>query len=172
MTIAAALLAEFDAQAPLTRRFLERLPDETLTWKPHDKSLSAGQLAWHLATVPARVLQFSQTNPAEAPGFHFPQPSSRSEILKAHDQGVSVVGDLLPRMDDMAMNETWRLFAGGHEVLAVPRREFLRNIMFNHWYQHRGQLCVYLRLLGITVPATFGPSADEQPAFMQTLEFA
>src|SRR5664279_1775008 len=114
--IAQSLLAEFEIQAPITRRFLERLPDDKLTWKPHEKSLSAGQLAYHLAFVPGGIVRFVQNNPAQAPDFDFPQPASRQEILAAFDESVSAVGSLLPTFDDAAMKETWRLFAGGQEV--------------------------------------------------------
>lgn len=166
-SIAQSLLAEFEAQAPITRRFLERVPEDKLTWKPHDKSMTAGQLAYHLAAVPGGVVRFVGTNPAIDPDFSFPQPSSRDEILNIHDEGVAAARQLLPKFDDAAMGETWRLIVGGKELVAVPRVEFLRNIMLNHWYQHRGQLCVYLRLLNVPVPASWGPSADEPPPFMQ-----
>jgi uncharacterized damage-inducible protein DinB len=167
VSIAQSLLAEFEVQAPITRKFLERLPDDRVTWKPHEKSMSAGQLAYHLAFVPGGVVRFVQNNPAQAPNFNFPQPASCREILAAFDESVSVVRSLLPNFDDAAMKETWRLFAGGQEVLAQPREGFLRDVMFSHWYQHRGQFSVYLRLLNIAVPASFGPSADEPPPFMQ-----
>jgi uncharacterized damage-inducible protein DinB len=168
MPIAIEFLAEFETQAPVTRRFLERLPEDKLTWKPHEKSLSAGQLAYHIAFVPGGVIQFVQNNPAEAPkSFEFPQPASRVEILKAFDESVAAVRNVLPKFDDAAMKETWRMVAGGHEVLAQPRGEFVRDVMLSHWYQHRGQFSVYLRLLDVAVPASWGPSADEQPAFMQ-----
>lgn len=168
MTIAQSFLAEFDVQAPITRKFLERLPEDKLTWKPHTKSLTAGQLAFHLATVPAGIIQFVGNNPAEAPkSFEFPQPASREEILKTFDEGVATVRKLLPKFDDAAMQETWHMVAGGHEIMAQPREGFVRDIMFSHWYQHRGQFCVYLRLLNVAVPSSWGPSADEAPAFMQ-----
>jgi uncharacterized damage-inducible protein DinB len=161
--------AEFEIQAPITRKFLERLPEDKLTWKPHEKSMTAGQLAYHLATVPAGVLRLVQNNPAQAPSsFNFPQPASRQEILTAFDNSVAAVRDLLPTFDDESMNETWRLLAGGREVLVQPRALFLRDVMLSHWYQHRGQFCVYLRLLNVAVPASWGPSADELPPFMQT----
>src|ERR1700755_1329071 len=80
-SMAAALLAEFESQAPITRRFLERLPEEKLTWKPHDKSMSAGQLAYHLAIVPGGVIRAVQENPRQAPDFKFPQPASHQEII-------------------------------------------------------------------------------------------
>ena len=168
-SIAQTLLAEFETQEPITRRFLERVPEEKYTWKPHERSMTAGQLAYHIAFVPAGVVRFAANNPAEAPDFNFPQPESREEVLKIHDDGVIAVSDLLPRFDDAAMRETWRLMARGNEVLAQPRGLFIRDVMLNHWYQHRGQLGVYLRLLNVAVPASFGPSADEAPLFMQKM---
>jgi uncharacterized damage-inducible protein DinB len=82
------------------------------------------------------------------------------------------VRSLLPQFDDAAMEETWRMFAGEKEVIAVPRARFLRDIMLSHWYQHRGQFSVYLRMLDIPVPASWGPSADEPPTFMQKAKSA
>jgi len=171
-SIAQSLLAEFEIQAPITRKFLERLPQDKITWKPHERSLTAGQLAYHLALVPGGIVRFVQDNPAQAPGFNHPQPQSHDEILKAFDESVTAVRNLLPKFNDTAMKETWRLVAGGKEVLAQPREKFMRDIMFSHWYQHRGQFSVYLRLLDIAVPATWGPSADEAPVFVQQAQAA
>ena len=173
MTIAQTLLAEFETQAPITRRFLERLPEDKLTWKPHERSMSAGQLAYHLAFVPGGVVRFVQNNPAQAPDFAgFPQPASRQEVLEVFDESIAAVCDLLPKFDDARMNETWRMVAAGREILSQPRVQFLRDVMFSHWYQHRGQFCVYLRLLNVAVPASWGPSADEAPLFMQKAQSA
>ena len=166
-SVAESLLAEFETQAPISRRFLERVPEDKLGWKPHPKSMTAGQLAYHLAFVPGGVVQFVRNNPAQAPEFNFPQPASRQEILDKFDETIQAVRETLPQFDDAAMFEIWRLMAGDKEVLAQPRMFFLRDVMLSHWYQHRGQLCVYLRLLDIPVPASFGPSADEPPQFMQ-----
>ena len=160
-SMADALLAEFEMQAPVTRKFLERLPEDKLTWKPHEKSMTAGQLAYHLATVPGGIARFVKNNPGQTSGFVFPQPASRQEILEKLDESIATVRELLPTYDDKAMMETWRLLAGDKEVMAIPRVAFLRNIMLNHWYQHRGQFSVYLRLLNVPVPASWGPSADE-----------
>jgi uncharacterized damage-inducible protein DinB len=168
MSIAEALLAEFEVQAPITKKFLERLPENKLMWKPHEKSLTAGQLAYHLAFVPGGVVRFVENNPALAPEFaSFPQPASRKEILDKLEESVGVVHERLPRFDDAAMSETWGLVAGGKEVLAQPRAQFLRDVMLSHWYQHRGQFSVYLRMLAVAVPASWGPSADEPPTFVQ-----
>jgi uncharacterized damage-inducible protein DinB len=173
MSIAQSLLAEFEIQAPITRKFLERLPEDKLTWKPHEKSMTAGQLAYHLAHVPGGVIQFVQSNPAQAPDFgSFPQPTSRKEILDRFEESIATVRSILSKSDDASMNETWRLVAGGQEILAQPRGLFLRDVMLSHWYQHRGQFSVYLRLLGVPVPASWGPSADEPPAFAQKAQSA
>jgi uncharacterized damage-inducible protein DinB len=173
MSIAQSLLSEFELQAPITRRFLERLPEDKLTWKPHEKSMTAGQLAYHLAFVPGGVIRFVQNNPAQAPEFaDFLQPASRQEILKTYDESIAAVRDLLPKLDDASMRETWRMVARSQEVLAQPRMQFLRDVMFSHWYQHRGQFSVYLRLLNVAVPASWGPSADEPPLFAQKAQSA
>ena len=167
-SIAQAFLEEFETQTPITRRFLERLPEEKLTWKPHEKSMTAGQLAYHLASVPGSLMHFVRINPAQVPEFAaFPQPASKQEILAKLDESIATVREMLPALDDDAMNETWRLMAGEKELVAQPRQGFLRDVLFSHLYQHRGQFSVYLRLLNVPVPASFGPSADEPPLFMQ-----
>ena len=114
MSIAQAFLSEFEMQAPITRKFLERLPEDKLTWKPHAKSMTAGQLAYHLATVPGGIAQFVKNNPAEAPkSFNFPELASKSEILKAFDENVATVRSELPKFSDAAMKETWRMVGDG-----------------------------------------------------------
>ena len=166
MSIAQEFLTEFEQQAQVTRRFLERLPEDKLTWKPHRKSRSAGQLALHLAEVPADVVRFVQEKSGQAPDFsNMPEAASREQVLRVFDETVATVRSLLPKIDDAAMKDTFRILAGEAEVVAMPRRDFLRNIMLNHWYQHRGQFGVYLRLLDVPVPASWGPSADEAPTF-------
>lgn len=167
MSLAQSMLAEFEGQAPITRKFLERLPEDKLGWKPHDKSMSAGQLALHIAQVPGGVVSLALQNPASVPGFGAPEPATVQEVLNAFDESIAAVRSALPQFDDSRMQEIWRLNMGGSELLAVPRGQFLRDIMLNHWYQHRGQFSVYLRLLGVPVPSSYGPSADEQPEFLQ-----
>lgn len=171
MSIANRFLAEFELQAPVTRRFIERLPEDRFLWKPHEKSMTAGQLAYHLAAIPGAIVRVVQNNPVQVPDFRdpnrFPQPASREEILDKFQETVATVHGLLPKFDDAAMNETWRLMAGDKEVAAQPRAQFMRDVMFSHWYQHRGQFSVYLRMLNVAVPASWGPSADEPPLFVQ-----
>src|ERR1700720_4731752 len=143
MSLAQSMLAEFEAQAPITRKFLERLPEDRLTWKPHEKSMSAGQLALHIARVPGGSVRFVQQNPAQAPNFNtVPQPASLGEILVTFEESIVTVRSVLPQFSDATMQETWRMVHGDQAVLPIPRAQFLRDIMLNHWFQHRGQLSV------------------------------
>jgi uncharacterized damage-inducible protein DinB len=172
MSTGQKLLAEFEVQALVTRKFLERLPQDQLTWKPHTKSLTAGQLAYHLALVPGAVIRGAQSSQIPPPEFKFPQPESVQQVLEVFDESIATVREVMPSFDDTAMNEIWRIVDGDHELLATPREAFLRDIMLNHWYQHRGQFSVYLRLLNIAVPASWGPSADEPAPFQPELQSA
>ena len=168
MSIANHFLAEFEVQAPITRKFLERVPADKLTWKPHEKSLTAGQLALHIAAGWAGILRLVQKNPQTTDGqFRFPDPADHGFILHTFDNSVAFVKENLPKFSDAEMNESWRLMLGDRVVAEMPRADFVRNIMFSHLYQHRGQLSVYLRMLDVPVPASWGPSADEPPLFMQ-----
>lgn len=165
--IATALLAEFEQELGTTRRFLERVPEDRLTWQAHEKSMSVGQLALHIAQVPEGVLRLSQPDEATAPDFNRgrPQPSTLREVFDALEQSAAFVRQTLPTVDDTRMLDTFRVVRNGSLLLSLPRAAFLRSIMFNHWYHHRGQLGVYLRLLGVPVPSSYGPSGDELPNF-------
>jgi len=169
MSIAQAFLAEFEQEAKTTRKLLERLPPDKLAWKPHEKSMTAGQLALHIAQSVGQVVQMASADTFDMPDFNRqnPQPASVDEVLKAHDAAVETVRRTLPTFTDAAMQATWRLVGpGGKELMAVPRAGVLRTIMLNHCYHHRGQFGVYLRLLGAKVPSVYGPSGDEMPEFM------
>lgn len=164
--------AEFEVQAPVTRTFLERLPEDLLGWKPHRKSLTAGQLAYHFAKVPGNVVRSAQQRQVAPPNLTFPQPESVQQILRTFEESISVVREVLPTFDDVAMNQSWRIVTGDREVLGMSRRAFLRNMMLNHWYQHRGQFSVYLRLLDLPVPRSWGPNADETIVFQPHKSFS
>src|ERR1051325_4161062 len=165
LTIANTLLQELEQEAQTTRRVLERVPDGKMSWRPHEKSMSLGQLAMHIAQVPGSVAEFAgRPSPVEVPQFPTPpEAQNTAELLHALDESVANARTILTGMDDATSASTWRLVDGGRELLAVPRAAFLRNIMLNHWYHHRGQLSVYLRLLGVPLPSIYGPSADENP---------
>jgi uncharacterized damage-inducible protein DinB len=163
MALIDGLLQELEMEAQTTRRVLERVPDDKLSWRPHEKSRTLGELALHIATVPGGVAQLVATSPAQAPQFRDPSPASASELLPALDESISTARKTLAGMSDETITATWRMMAGEREVIAMPRIAMLRSVMLNHWYHHRGQLTVYLRELGLPVPSIYGPSADENP---------
>ena len=118
-------------------------------------------------------MRLVKNNPMQMRGkFEFPQPASLREVLDQLDESIATVRELLPSYDDAAMNETWQLVDGDRTLLAQPRKEFIRDVMLSHWYQHRGQFSVYLRMLNIPVPASWGPSGDEPPLFIQEKQMA
>jgi uncharacterized damage-inducible protein DinB len=163
MTIIDGLLAELEQEAATTRRVLERIPQEHLSWRPHPKSMSLGQLALHVATVPGLVAEIAAVDIAAPNSFNQPEAATAAELVPALTESVAKAKRALGAYDDAKMAATWRLQKGGREVLAMPRVAFVRAIMLNHWYHHRGQLLVYLRLLNLPVPSVYGPTADENP---------
>lgn len=163
MSIATQLMEELEVEAASTRRVLERVPDAQLGWEPHPKSRTLGQLAMHIATNPGNVMALAAQNSVDMPDMGDQSPASTAEVLTALDESIAEAKRLLDGMSDAAMTEIWTARLNGKEVMAVPRIAFLRAVLLNHWYHHRGQLSVYLRLLGVPVPAIYGPSADENP---------
>jgi uncharacterized damage-inducible protein DinB len=164
MTIVETMLQELEQEAQTTRRVLERVPDDQLTWRPHEKSRTLGELALHIANVPGGVAELAASpSPAQAPQFVDPQPARASELVPALDESLAKAKRVLAGMDDATAMSMWRLMNGEREIFAVPRAALLRSIMLNHWYHHRGQLTVYLRELGVAIPSIYGPSADENP---------
>ena len=163
MALIEGMLQELEQETQTTRRVLERVPNEHLSWRPHPKARTLGQLALHVATVPAGVAELALRSPAQAPDFADPSPRSASELVPALEQSITRAKQALGGMDDAALMATWRLMRGDREVLALPRVAFLRSVMLNHWYHHRGQLTVYLRELNVPIPSIYGPSADENP---------
>lgn len=168
LSLASLLLEEFERELPTTRKFLERVPEDQLLWQPHEKSLTAGQLALHIAVSPQGVIGLATPDEAAIPEFGggFPQPQSIQEVLDALEQGSQVVQGYLSTVSDERLLQTLTLTFAGKPLLTMPRHLFLRNILLNHWYHHRGQLGVYLRLLGAKVPSSYGPSGDEKPDFL------
>lgn len=156
------LLQELEQEAHSTRRVLERVPDGRLDWKPHAKSMTLGELAMHVANLPGAIAEIS-TRDFDVKTV-IPRPTARSaaELLAALDQSLSRARTVLSTMDDAALASPWRAVNGDQVVWSLPRGQFLRSVMLNHWYHHRGQLTVYLRQTGAPVPAIYGDSADEK----------
>jgi len=164
-TITEPMLNEFRQEVATTRRMLERVPEQKLSWKPHAKSMTLGQLASHIASVPGGVARILQQDSFDVnQGTFVPaQPKSMQEVLTVFEQSVRDAEQCLQNMTDDRAPSNWRLLRGDRELMTLPRVGFARSIMMNHWYHHRGQLSVYLRLLDVPLPVIYGPSADESP---------
>ncbi len=156
------LLAELDQEVAATRALLERVPEEKLSWKPHEKSMTLGQLALHVALNPGTIADMAKMDEVGPPEFgNNPQPESVSELLSALEEGLANAKEFLGGLSDERAMGTWKVTKDGTELMALPRVGLLRWLMLNHWYHHRGQLTVYLRLLDVPLPAVYGASADE-----------
>lgn len=163
MSLATALITELDQETVTTRRVLEQVPESKLDWAPAPKTRTLGELAMHVATNPGNIMALVAQNPVDMPEMGDIVPTSTAHVLQALDESVAEAKRILGPMSDADLLEIWRVRMGGQEIMAVPRIGFLRAVFLNHWYHHRGQLTIYLRLLGATVPAIYGPSADENP---------
>lgn len=155
-------IRELKREAESTRLLLERLPEEKLSWRPHPRSMSLGQLALHAAGVPGGLALLLDEAVSEAPVVPLPEPTTRKEVLEALEWSVSLAESKLREWGEDGLRNSWKLVSKGETILEAPRIDMARTLMFNHVYHHRGQLTVYLRLLGISVPGMYGPSADEQ----------
>ncbi|HWP02710.1 MAG TPA: DinB family protein [Gemmatimonadaceae bacterium] len=160
MAVALALLNELEEEFAITERILERVPQDRLAWAPAEGMPTLGQLAMHLALVPTFAAAALQDE-AEL-DFTAPQPESSGEILATFRESVTAARSALRRlMDDAAMMHVMRFHSEGALLYELSRQMFLRLVLCNHSYHHRGQLTVYLRLCGVATPAIYGPPADE-----------
>lgn len=163
MAIAEAMLMEMDMEDKTTQRVLDRVPENKLTWKPHPKAYSLGQLAMHIAIAQGRVANAAVNDVHEFAPIPPPEPKTKKEILDAFSSGSAKAKEIVKGFDDAKMMSIWTLKRDGKVIMSVPRAGFLRAIMLNHIYHHRGQLSVYIKLLDLPVPSIYGPSADENP---------
>jgi uncharacterized damage-inducible protein DinB len=166
MAMSETLLPEFDHEMANTRKTLERVPDDKLAWKPHDKSMTMGRLAGHLAEIPHWTKETIDKDeldiaPPGAPPYQPAPLNSRKEMLEAFDKHVASARAAIAGAADANLMKPWSLLAGGKTVLTMPKIGVLRSFVMNHSIHHRAQLGVYLRLNNIPVPAIYGPSADE-----------
>lgn len=168
MSMTDAILQEFDNEAKTTRRVLERVPTDKLDWKPHPKSMALGVLALHIAGSPAVIAGWAAQDETAFAGDKTPPPSSTAEILAVHDAGVKTVKETLGKIGDEGLKKMWKATSGGNTLMTMPKASLVRSVVLNHWYHHRGQLSVYLRLLDVPVPSIYGPSADENPFAAKT----
>lgn len=162
-SVAEPILSEFREEVPAIRRILERVPNDKLSWKPHPKSRTLGELAAHLAGICGmadKIINADEFSPSGA----FPTPATSTEEIRAtFEKNVRSAEQALGQLSDERAREDWRFVFQGKELFRKPRTAALRTNMLNHLYHHRGQLSVYLRLLDVPVPVVYGPTADENP---------
>lgn len=166
MPITDSLLPEFDHEMATTRRVLERVPADALAWKPHEKSMTLGQLAAHIASLPVWcciTLEGTMTDLVSLAGEpRLTRPETRDGILQAFDRGCAAARTALAAQSDAQWMARWTLKKGGEEIFTMPRISAVRSFVMNHLIHHRGQLTVYLRLNDVPLPPVYGPTADEQ----------
>jgi uncharacterized damage-inducible protein DinB len=167
MTIAQKLLPEFDEEFAATRKFLALVPDDKLTWKPHDKSMELGRLAWHLVDFPAWVLAIvaqdalKLTEEDGAAMMLAWEGKKRADMLAKFDQGLPEVRAALAKATDAELEQHWKMEYAGQVMVDSPRDQVIRQWGLNHMIHHRAQFGLYLRLNNIAIPGAYGPSADE-----------
>ncbi len=163
MRIADSLIQELEQEGKTTRRVLDRVPAEKLAWKPHEKSLSIGQLALHLARLNGGIAPMCVPDTFELVGdpFQFAKASNKAEIIDTFDEGLTAREDVIGAMDDVIIAGPWTMKMGDKTIMSMPRIALFRALLCNHAYHHRGRYGVYLRLLNVDVPSIYGPSADE-----------
>lgn len=166
MPIVDSLLPEYDHEFATARRLLERVPEGDFGWKPHEKSMTLGQLAGHVANLAwwcsMTIKDSSYDVTVSDPEATLEPPASRDALLQGFDQKVKAAREALAKTTDAEMMAPWTLKSGGQEIFTMPRIATLRTFVMNHMIHHRGQLSVYLRLRNVPLPSIYGPSADEQ----------
>jgi len=163
MKISDALLPEFDQEMANTRITLDRIPEDKLAWKPHEKSMTLGQLAGHVAELAGFGTMIMKSDSINFNPNEF-QPlvaTSRQQVLAAFDEQSAAARAAIVRASDEHWSQPWSLQIQGKTLFTMPRVAVVRGMMLNHMIHHRAQLGVYLRLNDVPVPAIYGPSADE-----------
>ena len=166
MSISKTILPEFDHEMANTRKTLERVPGDKFAWKPHEKSMTLGGLATHLANIPSWTAQTFDRDeldiaPPGQPPYRLEEAKSRDALLEAFDKNVSSARAALEAATDENWKGKWSLLMTGKTIFTLPRTAVMRGFVMNHLIHHRAQLGVYLRLLDVPVPSIYGPSADE-----------
>ena len=167
MSIAQGLLPEFDQEMASTRKVLERVPGDRLAWSPHEKSMTLGRIASHLAELPIWTTvsleqdEFDVSPPEGEQDWVALNSDSVEEILEQFDKNAADARETIARTRDETFFEDWTLKSGGAALFTIPKIGVVRSFVLNHSIHHRGQLTVFLRLLDVAVPQTYGPTADE-----------
>ena len=161
---AQSLLAEFEQELVATKNLLEVLPENRLNWQPHEKAMTLGQLAFHVAIIPFRYLNFAKDGQVEVDVIiDHPIPETKAQIMQSLEQSASNTQAILSEVSQPWFEQEWQLLKSGNAIAVMPRMAFIRAFVFNHWYHHRGELATYLRILDVKLPSIYGPTADVNP---------
>jgi len=162
--IADTILIEMDQEAETTKRLFNVIPEDKLSWRPHAKARTLGELAMHIARLPGGVAEIAQLDEKEAGNFPVdPEATSRAQILAVFAESLEKGKSIVAATDDARAMAEWKLTKDGATLVAMPRMGFWRMVLLNHNYHHRGQLSAYLRELDVELPSIYGPSADTNP---------
>jgi uncharacterized damage-inducible protein DinB len=164
MSLSDAMVQELQYECAITKKLLERIPEDKLEWKPHDKSMPLGRLATHITEIPQWAGIIVEQGELDMANIDF-QPTilgSRVDLLDSLQKNLDKFEEVMKGKDDQALSENWRLRHGDKVIFDLPKVAVLRSSVLNHIVHHRGQLSVYLRENDVPVPAIYGPSADEQ----------
>jgi uncharacterized damage-inducible protein DinB len=166
-SVSERLLPEVEHEFSMTRKMLERIPEDKLSWKPHEKSMSVGRLAGHVAEMAnwathTLTVDTFDISPKADGSYKSHSVTSRQDTLEKFDGWLAQAVGALKTMKDEDFDKTWTLTSQGHTFLSMPRGAVLRTVVMNHMIHHRGQLSVYFRLNDVAVPGMYGPSADEK----------
>lgn len=163
MSLGTAFTGELKHEAAGTKKILSAIPEDKFDWKPHEKSMSLGRLACHVAELPQWVrIILEQDVYNMVPGsFNRLTASSIEDLLKQFEKCIQEAADILLVTTDEQFQTKWIFAKNGMTVYELPRKTAIRQMVLNHIIHHRAQLTVYLRLLEVPVPGLYGPSADE-----------
>ena len=157
------IIMEIDQEAEITERLLTIIPEDKLSWRPHPKARSLGQLALHIAQLQGLVAELAQPDSSEAPTPPDTEATSLSQITEAFAESLKKAKDIIGSTANDRAIADFAITVNGEVIMKVPRIDFWRSILLNHYYHHRGQLSAYLRELDIALPSIYGPSADTKP---------
>lgn len=164
MAINASFIGELKHEAGNTRKLLEKVPLDNASWLPHEKSMTIGRLATHIAELPVWTSRILSTDEFDFAAHTFKShvAKDQQELMQIFEENLNAAVESLGQAKDEDFSKTWTLKRGDNIVAQIPKKIAIRNITLNHIVHHRGQLTVYLRLLNVPVPGLYGPSADER----------
>lgn len=161
MDLQQILIPEFQYEVTLTEKFLKRIPEDKMDWRPHPKSMSFKELGNHLAEIPGWIVAIMEKEELNLEGYKSPSSNTINDMVTLLRSSTSAAEKAL-RKPDEEYQKIWKMKKGDHTLVELPRMNVLRTLALNQLPHHRAQLGVYLRLLDISVPSTYGPSADEK----------